>query len=255
MITDDAVAQTVCDTVAGYAQSCGLEKMWRQPITAFASVSDPRFSLLKAIISPSHLVPNDLLAGAKTIVCFFIPFTEDVVSNNEAGKEASLEWALGYVQTNQLIKLVCNELASLFATEGFRTGTVPAARNFDEQRLISDWSQRHVAWIAGLGTFGENNMLITPLGCCGRFGSLATDWQPKCQPAAAGQRERCLSRRGMDCGMCKTKCPVNAYEDGIFDRHICYTLCLHNAALHKDVGLADVCGKCICGLPCSVRSP
>ena len=43
------------------------------------------------------------------------------------------------------------------------------------KNLISDWSHRHVAVIAGLGKFGLNNMLITDNGCCGRVGSFITD--------------------------------------------------------------------------------
>ena len=257
MIQTDAIARTICDTVASHDRSSGLGGMWRQPITACADAHDPRFSQLKQAVSPSHLMPQDLLAGAKTVVCFFIPFTEELVHNNIAGDDATREWALCYVQTNQLIKLVCSELASLLGTEGYRAGVVPATHNFDEERLISDWSHRHAAWIAGLGSFGQNNMLITEYGCCGRFGSLATDWQCAAGdvPPAAAQQERCLSRRGKTCGVCRKKCPVGAYASGSFDRHACYARCMHNAALYSDVGLADVCGKCICGLPCSLRTP
>ncbi|WP_338094171.1 hypothetical protein [Methanorbis furvi] len=35
------------------------------------------------------------------------------------------------------------------------------------------WSHRHFAVLAGLGTFGVNNMLITRMGCYGRVSSFA----------------------------------------------------------------------------------
>ena len=251
----DVIVRTICETVASHGRSSGMGSMWRRPLVAFASADDPRFLQLQQAVSPSHLMPEDLLAGAKTVVCFFIPFTEELVHNNIAGDDATHEWALCYVQTNQLIKLVCSELTSLLGAEGYKAGVVPATHNFDEQRLISDWSHRHAAWIAGLGSFGENNMLITDDGCCGRFGSLATDWQFPQDGPVAQVRERCLSRQGKTCDACRKKCPVGAYSGGSFDRHACYAHCMHNAALHGDVGLADVCGKCICGLPCSLKSP
>jgi len=255
MIQSDAIVRAICETVASHGKSSGLGSMWRQPIVAFADAGDTLFLQLRQAVSPSHLMPEDLLAGAKTVICFFIPFTEGLVRDNMAGDDATHEWALCYVQTNHLIKIVCNELAALLGAGGYRAGVVPATRNFDEERLMSDWSQRHAAWIAGLGSFGENNMLITDEGCCGRFGSLATDWQFPQGGLAVQRHERCLSRRGKNCGVCRKKCPVGAYPGGSFDRHACYARCMHNAALHSDVGLADVCGKCICGLPCSMQSP
>ena len=41
--------------------------------------------------------------------------------------------------------------------------------------FTSIWSERHIAFICGLGTFGLSRGLITRKGICGRFGSLITD--------------------------------------------------------------------------------
>ena len=38
--------------------------------------------------------------------------------------------------------------------------------------IASDWSERHAAYAAGLGTFGLTRALITEKGIAGRFGSL-----------------------------------------------------------------------------------
>jgi hypothetical protein len=32
-------------------------------------------------------------------------------------------------------------------------------------------------------------------------------------------------------------------------------MCLENAEHHKNIGYADVCGKCVVGLPCSFKDP
>jgi epoxyqueuosine reductase QueG len=267
MVTVERIISTVCETVEGYGRSFGEGSMWREPVTAFADSSDPLFGELKQAVSPGHLMPGDILPDAKTVICFFIPFCGEVIKGNETGEAASRQWAVCYIETNILIKHISEELAALLGADGFRTGQIPATHNFDEKRLVSDWSHRHAAWIAGLGSFGENNMLITEKGCCGRFGSLVTDWpppkkarQPEKFAATTEMRERCLNRRGFKCGLCRKKCPAGAYRDGasregIFDRHACYARCLQNAALHSDLGLADVCGKCLCGLPCSSGSP
>jgi hypothetical protein len=43
----------------------------------------------------------------------------------------------------------------------FRSVILPPTHNFDEKKLISDWSHKHIGFIAGLGKFGLHQMLIT----------------------------------------------------------------------------------------------
>jgi ferredoxin len=105
-------------------------------------------------------------------------------------------------------------------------------------------------------------MLITDRGCCGRFGSLVTDLPPPPEGLKTGMvpvgtaGERCLYKRKGGCGLCRKKCPAGAYAvDGTFNRKACYGQCLKNAEIFRDIGLADVCGKCLVGLPCSDKAP
>jgi epoxyqueuosine reductase QueG len=118
---------------------------------------------------------------------------------------------------------------------------------------MSAWSHRHAAYIAGLGTFGLNRLLITEQGCCGRLGSLATDLVLIPTPRPEG--EFCLHRAGGSCTKCVRKCIRNALGMDTFDRHACYQTLLDNEARLGMSGHADVCGKCSCGLPCSSRNP
>lgn len=118
---------------------------------------------------------------------------------------------------------------------------------------MSDWSHRHVAWIAGLGTFGLHNLLITARGCCGRLGSFVTD--AACTPSASPGFEYCLFKSKGTCGACVKNCVTGALKEDSFDRHRCYGLLLENAALFENEGLADVCGKCTCAVPCSFAIP
>ncbi|HNX60797.1 MAG TPA: epoxyqueuosine reductase, partial [Spirochaetota bacterium] len=137
---------------------------------------------------------------------------------------------------------------------GYRTGKIPATHNFDKVKLISRWSHRHIAHLAGLGTFGINNMLITESGCCGRFGSIITDC-----PVTIGEKQpvadKCLYKAAGKCGVCVRKCVNGALRFDGFDRHKCYESCLANEELHRSIGKADVCGKCTVGLPCSLSDP
>jgi hypothetical protein len=66
--------------------------------------------------------------------------------------------------------------------------------NFNEEDLTAGWSHKSVAFVAGLGTFGVNRMLITPAGCAGRFGSMVIS--AEIPPTPAGQGVLPVLQRG-----------------------------------------------------------
>ncbi|MFX1477043.1 MAG: hypothetical protein ACFFCI_02820 [Promethearchaeota archaeon] len=118
---------------------------------------------------------------------------------------------------------------------------------------MSYWSHKHVAYIAGLGKFGLHKMLITEKGCCGRLGSLITSLE--IEATSRNEKEFCLYFFNKSCKQCIEKCVFDALHSNKFDRKKCYNICLENGKLHSKLGLCDVCGKCACGVPCSVRNP
>ena len=237
--------------------------VWEAPLTAVLSAEDQRLPVLKRIAYAGHLLPRELLSDAKSIIVYFIPFAAEIIKSNETGKTASEEWAMAYVRTNGLIGVINDEIEKSLNGKGFLTEKVKATHNFDKETLMSQWSHRHIAHLAGLGSFGINNMLITSKGCCGRFGSLLTNAAPDVfnadiavEQTSSPMAERCLNKIDGSCGVCKKKCRYEAYkEGGKFDRYRCYEACLENAALYQSLGVADVCGKCLVGLPCSSTAP
>ena len=241
-----------------------LMNMWRAPLAAVLPADHALIPTLREMAAGDHLLPEELLPGAKSIIVFFVPFDNRIIESNIKGEAASKEWAGAYVTTNELLAFISDAIEQALTQKGFRTGKIQATHNFDERTLLSRWSHRHIAWIGGLGTFGINNMLITSMGCCGRLSSLVTDAgigefavaTSTAISAAGSIPEKCLYKIDGSCGLCLKKCPSGAYDpEGFFDRHKCYELCLKNAELHKALGLADVCGKCLVGLPCSSRDP
>ncbi len=228
--------------------------LWRKPLVRFMPADDPSLESLRESVCADHLMPEEVLPGARTVVSFFIPFDEKIPKSNSTGEFASAEWAECYILTNALIARISDEVASLMNAHGYRTGKIPATHNFDKVRIISRWSHRHIARLAGLGTFGLNNMLITDSGCCGRFGTIITDC-----PIEIGEKqpvtEKCLYKAAGKCGACVRKCHTGALRVDGFDRHRCYAECNRNAAIHEALGKADVCGKCLTGLPCSMTDP
>ncbi len=236
-----------------YSESHNTNSSWKKPLIAYADASDDDFLKLKKIVSPTHALPNDFLSTAKTVVTYFIPFNDNIVKSNINKRHSSKEWSIAYIETNKLIFDLNTFIKAELEKLGFNSNIIPATHNFDTKKLISDWSHRHAAVIAGLGTFGINNMLITDKGCCGRVGSFITDM--KIEPTKKKETENCLYKSLNVCRKCVDKCVNNALKIDSFDRHKCYEMCLINDKFHSDLGLVDVCGKCLVGVPCSTKNP
>jgi epoxyqueuosine reductase QueG len=235
--------------------------VWRAPLVSAVPADHPDFALLPRLAVPDHLAPSDILPGARSVIVFFIPYTQELSKANAAGRSASASWARAYVDTNVLIDRITRAVADLAAGCGYKAAVAPATGNFDPGRLVSRWSHRHVAWIAGMGSFGINNMLITEKGSCGRFGSLVT-----AIPAPAGgegfgtgtlsgRTERCRFKIDGTCGACVRRCVNGALSPDAFDRRRCYGMCLENAKRFADAGTVgggpEICGKCAVGIPCA----
>ncbi len=235
-----AIEQIIKNFVASYPRHRTIETAWREPIVGFASARDPLFDRLKAVVRPTHATPPELLPGAESVVAYFVPFSKKLHRENFGVKHhCSRSWAVAYVETNRLISDINNHLRSELESIGHRAALIPPTHNFDEESLMSDWSHRHVAYVAGIGRLGFHNLVITEKGCTGRLGSLVTDLALEGSPRP--EEEFCLHRAGFDCLKCVERCQYDALFADRYDRHACYRQCLANDRFHRDLDLTDVC--------------
>jgi len=233
-------------------RTAGTQTAYRRPLVGFAAADDPAWLRLRQIAEPSHLLPTDLLDGARTVVAFFLPFAESVVRANRAAQDTAEEWAVAYQETNQLINGSVTALIEALAVRGVRGAAQAATHNWDEKTLVSRWSHKSGAAIAGLGSFGLHRMLITDLGCAGRCGSLVID--AAIPPTSRPQPERCRYFQDGGCRACVKACPAGALREAPagepnLDKTRCYTRLL---AVAERFG-ADCCGKCAVG-PCALNA-
>jgi len=245
----EAITTTIRDQVAHAGKVTG----YREPLVCFAAAADPRFLDLRRIVEPTHMLPHDLLPGTRSVVAFFLPFAWWVVEANARHPEqVAREWATAYLETNGLIARVNARLIKTLAELGVSAAAQPATHNFDPVSLVCRWAHKSVAVIAGLGSFGLHQMVITDAGCAGRFGSLVLDADLPIQ--AVEPRQRCLYFHDGSCLECVQRCPVGALDAG---RPLDKRLCRHHqrtvAQKYGVVGPTDVCGKCAIG-PCSLES-
>ncbi|MGQ9669623.1 MAG: epoxyqueuosine reductase [Desulfosoma sp.] len=247
--------QIIEGSMRAWADRHGGKAYWRLPAcVGIAHVQDPLFGKLRKIAAPDHALPHDLLSCAASVIVFFLPFRKDLAKENrQVTPYAARSWAEAYVATNALIAEICEALKHHLAQEGYESVVTPATHNFDEKRLLSRWSHKHLGYIAGLGTFGIHHQLITHQGACGRLGSLVT--AKPMEPTPRPTVEYCLVKSGHACTACVHRCTFGALTFNGLDRHRCYAQLLENDRRFKDLPLVDVCGKCVADVPCSYGIP
>ena len=234
-----------------YIRERNLPLIWRKPIVRFADAKAEGFENLRQIVDPGHHVPEDYLPGAKNALSWFLPFLPEVGQNNLPGDLCSSQWAESYLVTNEMAAWVNDRLVEFVREELAAEAAVPTdAGMIGMDNPRSRWSQRHVAYLAGHGTFGINNMLISDAGSVGRYFSIVTTLDV--QPDEPIVEERCLWKRDGSCGLCAARCAAGALTTEGFDRFKCLERCLENMAQFPG---ADVCGKCTVELPCSYGAP
>lgn len=242
------LAERVIEIINHQTKNANTMTQYRKPLVGFASAQDPLFDQMKEIIGPHHLHPTELLPDAQTVISFFLPFAKTIITANRENPGIAREWAVAYVETNTLIATISAELKRELTAQGIKVVTQPATHNFNEQDLTARWSNKSVGFVAGLGTFGLNHMLITSSGCGGRFGS--TVISAKIPSTARPTQENCLYLRDSKCQFCVNNCPTGALTLQGLDKQRCYAHLLEVDKQFPDLGLCDICGKCAVG-PCA----
>lgn len=257
------ITEFITEYVREYQINENISTKWGNAIVGFADAAHPYIMNLKNIISPSHQLPSDVLNDAKTVIVYFVPFTKELAMTNYLSKDcSSVEWAVAYEETNAMIIKLNKHIITKLKEFGYRADISKESLTFDRSVLKSNWSHRHFAYAAGIGTFGINNMLITKNGCCGRYGSLVTTLN--IEHGSPMTEELCLYKRNRSCGICVKHCPTGALSAENYNRLKCNEILQKNAQLYKNFGSSysdkqgnpnsigsEVCGKCAVNIPCA----
>lgn len=207
---NNIIRSLIKNYVKEYEQKSEICTKWQEPLVSFANSNHEYISQLTEIVVSDHVMPKDIIENHKTIIAYFIPFDENLAKTNNGGSIASSQWALAYEETNALFTVLNSYIIEELNKMGYKAGVSPQATTYDHDILKSKWSQRHIAKIAGLGTFGINNMLITEKGCCGRVSTIVTDLEVEYDNPI--NEEYCLYKSNGSCGVCVTKCPGDALK-------------------------------------------
>ena len=237
------------------------------PIFGIGSASDPLFDDYKdpSAIGPWFMKPDDWLPEAKTVIAIFFPLSKDIRDSNR-GKRivASVPWAHARIEGQKYISDFTHRLMALLNDEGFkcvypqydprfeavRAGKgITGYEGIDKNTFGSRWSERHAAYVCGLGTFSLSKGLITEKGIAGRFSTIITDAYIKPDERSyTGIYDYCIN-----CGQCIKKCPSKAIDiiHGK-DHNLCFgRMKISGVIRYPRYG----CGLCQVDVPCETKIP
>jgi epoxyqueuosine reductase len=207
------------------------------PLIGFASVEswdDPPFEPWV----PEEFRPRAIYPEAKTVIVIGLPVFLPVLET-----APSIWYHELYKTVNTLLDMNAYRIAAVLNANEIPSIPVPrdgyGTVSILKERPIAFFSHRHAAYLAGLGTFGVNNMLLTEeYGPRVRFTSVFT--AAGIPPDRIRAESLCIR-----CMRCVNSCPVHAlessdYPDGLTDKVTCAT---RSAALSRRY--ISPCGFCI----------
>jgi epoxyqueuosine reductase len=253
------------------------EPMWQKPLIGFASGDDHYFKKFKEDIGDFYWLPNEayklkfsnsLATDDKlTVISIGFPQTDNTKNDQKKSKDIPSErWLRSRGEWEPMIdKIVANIIAEL-AKDGIEAVAIDEIKEFSRHNsekfgLASNWSHRHTAFVAGIGTFGLSDGLITQKGKAMRFTSLIVNrvFEPTSRPYKSHQ-EYCKFYRDGGCGACIYRCPVQAITKQGHDKDICsaYLQKIKNEIgpdYLKHSNYISGCGLCQTKVPCQDGVP
>lgn len=218
-IVEGSSANLVTEDCAILPELSGM-RIFESPLFAFGDPLDPTFDKLKekTVIGPHFMLPKEWMPEVRTVISIFLPFTEAVRRGRDSSPQwPSSAWLHGRIEGQAFINMMLAMAAAEIESHGHKA-MVPSLdprywaviqegdTNPEKAGFSSNWSERHVAYISGHGTFGLSKGLITRLGIAGRFASILTDIDiEKDERYYTELYENCSM-----CGACAKRCPAGA---------------------------------------------
>ena len=242
-------------------------RIYDAPIVGFGAADDALFEEFRRpeVIGPWFKKPGEWLPGAKTVAALFFPFSEAVRAANRAMTDGpSAEWLHGRIEGQAFQSGYIARLAERLREMGVeacapmvdaRFMSTVGANDFarygcaDAAMFSSNWSERHAAYVCGLGTFGLHKSFITRRGTAGRFASviLGEEIAPDARDYT-GVYDYCTK-----CGACIERCKACAITMESGKDHMRCAKWV--AEISKPHAPRFGCGLCETGVPCEACAP
>jgi len=279
-------AQFIEQEIKAFARTSPLNRIpmldnnfiFDEPLVKFADGDDPIFTEYKTIIDPSHLTPRQALAktfnkspedmpARLSVVSWILPITNETrKSNRSETLTPSRLWSHTRWYGEKFNDAMREHVVKLLTKKGY-LATAPAIQPYfkwdkNEKGVFSNWSERHIAYAAGHGTFSLSDGFITERGIAHRCGSVVTDLVLPVSPRTArSPYSNCLFYVDGSCTACILRCPVGAITEEGHDKIKCRVYLFDVIGYASDAAEYDVdksvagCGLCQTKVPCEYRIP
>ncbi len=274
-------------------ESYGSGSIFSSPLIGVSRGDDPIFQKYKEVVAPEHLTPAEMwlasglpdrenLAKSLFVVSIIFPYVSRIREEGKKAKGMPAEiYCVGRNYANQFMIDVLKKTVRFFEEKGRRAvaGMISPAFKLitkdDPLRVYSVWSERHMAFAAGLGTFSLHEGLITEAGCNVRVTSVITDAPLDVTPRKSDDPyANCLYYARGICRECEKRCPAEgAITEKGHNKFQCWT---HGRVVaeemgkrlqpllkqhHRRVNDTDTysypvgCAFCQFGVPCTDKNP
>ncbi len=187
---------------------------------------------------PLEFWPQSIYPEAKTVIVIGLPVSLPIVET-----APSIYYHELYNTVNASLDLKAYEIANFLTFQGYASIYLPRDAYGDIDVILEEpfafFSHKHAAYLAGLGSFGQNNVLLTPqFGPRIRFTSIFT--QAQLEGDDIKNQDLCTK-----CMACLKECPVKAIKaHGDFPPPIDKITCAERSKkLRKEY--RSPCGICI----------
>ncbi len=251
------------------------ERAFDEPLIGFSSGSDPLYPQLKEDIGSFFWTPIEVFnesfpqtaasSSELTVISWILPQTRATKADNR--KETiypSERWVRSRLFGEAFNAKLRKHVVDTLREAGFESVAPVDSPSWSWETsprygFSSKWSERHAAYVCGLGTFGLCDGLITPVGKAMRCGSVVSriSIKPTIRPYT-DHHAYCLYFSHGRCGRCMKRCPAGAISKAGHDKAKCrgYLYDVTAGYGKNQFGLETYgCGLCQTRVPCESKIP
>lgn len=273
-------------------ENYGGGRIFDTPIIGVSRGDDPIFLKYKEVVGQEHLTPAEMWvqsglprdknpAARLRIISIVFPYVNRIREESKNEKDMPAEiYCIGRNFANAFMDDVLKGIVSFFQGQEFQATAGILSKAFqiivkeDPFRIYSVWSERHIAFTAGLGTFSLHEGLITEVGCNVRLASVITDAPLEVTPRSNDEPyANCLHYAKEKCSKCAQRCPGAAISEKGHDKAKCRVyikkireemtgrlrsiLKPHHRVIEgrEEVSYPAGCAFCQFNVPCMERNP
>jgi ferredoxin len=214
------------------------EPAWGEPIVGFSNGADPLYKFYKRDIGDFYFAPLEFLLheypdrnleeNKITVISWILPQTDATKKDHRSETHFPSErWTRSRIFGEEFNVKLRQHVVDFLENEGIESVAPMLSPIYSSKKSVkygraSNWSERHTAYAAGLGTFGLSDGLITPLGKAMRAGSVvANSYIEPTERKYKNHNAYCLFYMLNTCGECIERCPIGAISENGHDKELC----------------------------------